>query len=239
MPPAVPAPSSPPDLPAGLAYLAGAIGRAGTELAAGTDAEDIDPRPLERALKKRLAGVGDPSAAVAGDLAALETWLRSFDSDDHPGWWAAGALRGLALYGFDPDALGEDPDPGPQPSVFVDAPVGWTAEDAICTRVLTKGKRGAVQALFIASQPGFGDLLRTQWRAGGLTAEPVEFGLVSGERLISELPGPVSHKRVQYELDAPGGSVYVNIARTTGKPFDEAEVEAVLHTLRIIPPREA
>ncbi|MFH5804494.1 hypothetical protein [Alienimonas sp. DA493] len=225
-----------PDLPPSLAYLDRPLAGFEAALRGGADAEDLDARPLERALKRRLEHEADPAAAVAGDLAALEAWLGSFDSDDHAGWCVVGIFRGLLSFGFDVAALGEGPDPGPQPTIAVEAPPGWTAEASPASLALTKGRRGAIHALIIVAQPGFGSLLRRQWRAGGVVAEPVAFGPVSGEKLVSELPGPVSHKQVQYELDVPGGSVMVTMGRATGRSFDETELEAVLHTLRVRPP---
>ena len=226
-----------PDLPKDLAYLVRPLEGFAAALRGGAHAEDIDYRPLERALKVRLAGEADPAATVAADLAALEEWLRSFESDDHPGWCAAGAVRGLLTYGFEVATLGEDPDPGPLPTIRLDPPPGWTAETAPATLTLTKGRRGAIQALFITGQSGFGPTLRRQWRAGGLSPEPATFGPVSGEKLTTEQPGPIPWKQVQYVLDAPGGPVFLSVCRTTGRTFDETELEAVLHTLRVVPPR--
>ncbi|QDT14958.1 hypothetical protein [Alienimonas californiensis] len=225
-----------PDLPPNLAYLARPLAAFEAALRGGAEAEDLDSLPLEQALKGRLGLEADPAAAVAADLAALEAWLGSFPSDEQAGWCVVGVFHGLLSFGFDVASLGEAPDPGPQPTIVIELPPGWTAEDAPCMRTLTKGRRGAVHATFIASQPGFGGLLRAQWRAGGFAAAPVAFGRVCGEKLVSERPGPVPHKRVQYELDAPGGSVMATVFRTTGRSFDEAELEAVLHTLRVRPP---
>ena len=221
--------------PPDLAYLAPALDDFAAAFAGGTDAEDLDPVPLERALKARLVDEPDPAAAVAGDAAALESWLNGFDSGDHPGWAAAGMLRGLLTYGFEVETLGEDPDPGPLPSVSVETPAGWTAEAGPSSLSLKKGTRGALYAHFLAAPPGLPFPLREQWAAARLPAEPVAFGPVSGTKMTTDLPGPPPHKQVQYVLDAPGGTVSLTVFRTTGKPFDEAEIEAVLPTLRVRP----
>ena len=220
-------------MPPDLAYLADALDDFARDLRDDVDAEDLDPVPLELALRARLTGEPDPRADVAADLAALEAWLKTFPSEDHPGWVAAGMLRGLLEYGFEVDTLGETPDPGPLPAVAVDAPPGWMAESSPGSLTLTKRGRDAVYAFFTAAPPGVPFPLREQWAAAGVSAESITFGPVGGAKRAGGGPGPAP---VQCVLDAPGGTVLLTVFSESGGSFDEAEVEAVLHTLRVTPP---
>ena len=65
-----------------------------------------------------------------------------------------------------------------------------------------------------------------------MSVTDVRFGEVVGIKCISKMTSP-KFKRLDYALDVPGGHVVAVLDSTAGD-FDESELEAHFHTLRVL-----
>jgi len=66
----------------------------------------------------------------------------------------------------------------------------------------------------------------------GTSVADVHFGEVSGVKCTSKMKSP-KFKRLDYALDVPGGHI-VAVLQSTSGDFDESELEALFHTMRVL-----
>jgi len=134
------------------------------------------------------------------------------------------------------------------PEIVFESPDGWSFERVPLSLHLRRGRKqiGAIISLdapslaHILHQNELREKVQSQNRnrlavVGSWTKSPVQYGEARGHKFLYEQVAPVPWKSVQYLLEVAGGNV--NIMLDGGETnFDEMELEARLHTLRIAGP---
>jgi hypothetical protein len=231
----------PPLLPSSLGYLQPFVNTL-VKLPAEELNEDIDASRLDSALRKRLRGLDLEAATLAleSDREQLQDWLSAYP--DHPAHWVLG-------YILSPDVaehLSRPPEPiDPGPTIAFELPAGWKKVRTIPFRLdFKKGKvHGSITAL---DELGFESLRHDREQPPvdvtipGFEQPRIEgthentdavFGPCHGRKYVYRMTAPAPWKQVDYVLSVPGGYVSVWLGTMTGAEFDEAPVEAKLHTV--------
>ncbi len=195
--------------------------------------EDTDLSVLRRVVRERVKGLSSEQSRVAmvEDGAELERWLAAPEGQNDPLYFLLFIL---------PDAMqvlfAEEPQGPPECGVArMELPGGAkVTEGNGCWSV--KWKR---RWLFL--YPTHRELMHSEagrlrdeaksWPSG-MVAEDVRFGPVSGTRCLSHAHN-ARFKRVDYALEVPGGYITARQDSSVGN-FDERELEAYFHTLRVL-----
>ena len=222
-------------LPSRLAYLQPALDWLATLPADELD-EDTDSSLVDNALRTRISGMSESEAQqlIDDDGQALEGWLDQPGMELSPGNFILGllSLPDLAHFMLVP------PEP-PPPRILFEAPDGYQIVERPNGLNLEVGLLiGCINVIDVATA----EFLQEQKKQTlslphvnvDCSIDQVCFGPVIGtrHRLIDTV---TQWKRVEYFLDVPGGHVYVMLD-AGGKDFDEAPMEACLHTLRVEEP---
>jgi len=204
--------------------------------------EYTDLSVLRKAVRKRIKGLSEAEVAVAlqQDTEELERWL------------AAGGVEHVHLHfllPLLPDAVElllreETPTPPERGEVSMDLPAeAKVSKENGCWAVQWQRE---MLSLFPFHEE---DLLREigQFRenarrqpliAGeGTEVEEVQFGPVSGvKRTLRGTQGKAKYRRLDYALIVPDGHLMATLQSTARKfgDFDETEIEAYFHTLKIL-----
>jgi hypothetical protein len=205
--------------------------------------EDVDASRLDRALRKRVAGLKEEAAEakLSKDRDLLQQWLTA--RRDHPAHWILGFLLSPDLAAH----LTRPAEPPPRgPMMAFEAPTGWKVKAVPFRLDLKTGKViGSITAIdklgfehFMglseqqpkAQQPAMECFRHPEWKR---VVTAISCGQVSGQKCSVRVLGPVSWKRVDYVLRVPGGFVTVFLGTMKGEEFDELPFEAKLHTLRL------
>ncbi len=208
--------------------------------------EDIDASRLHSALRKRIRGMDEETAAqeLEKDRELLEDWLKNSALTDHPAYWVLGCLLlpDLAAH------LTRPSEPPPRgPVISFEPSEGWKVKVVPFRLDLKKGKLLAVvgaidEFSFHSSVSGFefttsrsSSLLQPPGWIGSDEAFDVKFGEVTGKKFVSKQIAPFFDKRVDYFLVVPCGFVNVWLG-SRGVDFDEKLFESKFHTLRLSEP---
>lgn len=204
---------------------------------------------LEAALRARVDGLKlrDAVSRLTGDHEILKRWLEETKATDGAVFWIAGFL-------MRPGPLARSllaPPPPPEPTVAIEPPAGWQKQSFPRRLDIRKGKLGC--SILILDEAGFTrrqhkndhreELQKSPknpWAGLGVWSKSsVKFGECRGEKHLYVQHGKTNWKSVDYLLDVPGGFVNVYLGHEKGMDFDESEIEARLHTLKVIPPAAA
>jgi hypothetical protein len=136
-------------------------------------------------------------------------------------------------------------DPGP--TITFDVPLGWKKSGDFPSR--SDFKKGKVYLTIAAlDELAYECLMNSfEFRLAQVeipgTGQPrlesscgridVVFGECHGRKYFYRMTAPAHWKQIDYMLCVPGGYVSVWLGTKTGADFDEAPVEAKLHTLRL------
>jgi hypothetical protein len=219
-------------LPDSLRYLQSFV-RSLARLAPDERNEDVDPVPLEKALRKRLRGLDEAGAAaeLEKDRQTLVNWLAASASSDHPGHWVAGFLSSPDLA----SCLLQPRPPTPRgPVMNFEAPEGWKVTVVPYRLDFKKGK--LIGTIMAVDEFSFTTMQRqAECVPPGLSLGretlAVKFNNCEGKKFVARQP----FKRVDYLLRVPGGFVAAMLS-ALGADFDEAPFESKLHTLRLSEP---
>jgi hypothetical protein len=204
--------------------------------------EDTNLAPLRKAVRKRIKGLSDTEipAALQQDTAELEQWL-STSGPDH-------ALLHFILPIL-PDAMEilfaeADTSPPERGEAHMELPPdAKVTKEHGCWSVKWKKR------LLVLYPQHHEDIVRhtaqfednrrllTQQDGGTATVEPVHFAPVTGHKSLSVCTrGDLTFKSVSYTFTVPGGHLLVTLQSTSIKNghFDEADVEALFHTLKVL-----
>lgn len=195
--------------------------------------EDTDLSVLRRAVRRRLKGLSDEEArsALQEDAAVLTNWLSTPGLPDE---------RLIFVLPILPDAieilLADPPqEPPERGEVSMDLPDGADVKkEHGCLSVKWRRFSLFVYPQHCEEMHGFmgqyhGDAKSMPMHAGkGISVTEVRFGEVLGVSVSS-----FACKRVNYALEAPGGYVLV-VLDSSNRNFDESQLEAYFHTLRIL-----
>ena len=233
-----------PPLPEPLRYLQPFVRRLG-KLPPDELNEDVDPSRMESALRKRLRGMDQETAAaeLTKDRDLLEGWLKDSNLTEHPAYWVLGFLMHPELA----ELLSRPPEAPPRgPMISFEPPEGWKIKVVPFALYLKKGKWiGEIVAI---DEFTFNSLLSQLdhisarvhglhppgWIGSNETFD-VKFGDVTGKKYLFRQVAPAPWKRVDYLLAVPSGFVSVTLD-AFGADFDETLFEFKLHTLRLSEP---
>lgn len=209
--------------------------------------EDVDMDAIEAALRQRVKGMKlrDAISRLTEDRAILEQWLQQKGHKSSPAFL-------ISIYMMRPGPLARQllaPPLPPEPEIVMETPEGWTSKASPRSLEMKKGKLFC--SIILYDRAGFEHVMwsvrhrkELQWGSNnpwanlGVWSElPAQFGLCHGEKHHYAQTGKTNWKSVEYGLEVPGGYVYVRVGHTSGKDFDETEVEQKLHTLKVIPPK--
>lgn len=254
---------SPAKLPQNLKYLQPFVAKL-AKLPPDDLNEDVDPTPLMRLLQKRIKGLDARAAsrALEADYVALEKWLA--DKPTHPAYWILGVLFSPNLMdGLDPQGVpgaetGEREAPlEKMPEIHFDAPAGWLKTPFPYRVDLECGNlRGTITYVYPLSFDGRVREMKNRHKPVSIAHlspdDPLERSIIEQKKrmqIIStefdfaqgEITGKKwvvsetaeSGKRVDYLLTVPGGHVSI-LLEAGGAPFDEAEFERQLGSVRVL-----
>lgn len=210
---------------------------------------EIDAKPLDTALRKRIAGMDRRSAetAVRADRDLLKTWLKTSGGQGHPAYWVLGYLSspGLVSSLRRPAPKAKATPKPKQPrrsSIQFEAPDGWTVKAGTWRLDLkAKGIVGLIEGMDAST---FDEMMRLVQRVRPVprprgapkmtvTSSTFRRGDCSGKKHVTRWPELGPAKQVQYLLRVPGGGVTIGLDATGKTDFDESPLEAKLHTLRV------
>lgn len=207
--------------------------------------EDVDPRRLEAALRKRIRDL-DLEAAEAQlreDRDRLERWLK--DKPVHPAHWILGFILSPTLATDLTQPVPPLPRgaaklvPPQRPKIDFVPPEGWRVKEL--APYLLQLKKEKISGWVIAIDE---DLFRQTQRdresdwvvLPGVEAmrdiQVAQFGHTSGKKYVYRRIAPDPSKRVDYVLSVPGGFAMAGV-EAADADFDEAPFEAQLHTVRL------
>lgn len=212
--------------------------------------EDTGEAPLFTLLSKRIKGRSEAEAQsiLEADLAALEVWL------DEPGnkHDCLQFVRGFLMVSPSEIAkriVEESAKAAEPPSeAIMDLPreakvrrVKGKTEVAMIVR--WKGTLTAIDSVTVEAAANFAEIENRSDGVSKLVTLPVSFGEVTGTKFVrtgDSWRGPF--KDVTYLLTAPGGHVYISTAviskKLDGSKWDETQLEAFFHTLRVVRNRQ-
>lgn len=212
--------------------------------------QTIDAKPLDAALRKRIAGLDRRSAeaAVAEDRDLLKTWLKTTGGRDHPAYWALGYLSSGGLA----NDLRRPPPPKPKRPLKPKQPrrsaIGFEPPDGSTVKagtwrldLKTTGFVGLIEGM---DEAEYDDALRLikkirpAPRPRGapketITTTNIRRSGVSGKKHVKRWPTLALSKQVHYMLRVPGGGVTIVLDGRGKADFDELVLESKLHTLRV------
>jgi hypothetical protein len=194
---------------------------------------------VSEALRQRVVGASSARAetTLQKDADALNAWLADPGQQFSGAHFISGALLGILGYDGVQQLLGNEPEPPLPPApckATLQPPDGFETSDAYTGMVLKKGELMVFIDAWLEApwtlmieQPA--ELLAIS----GIVESKVRFGdIVRGTTRLCEIHGPVFLKNVGYVLEVPGG--WVSISSQSNTPFDEAILEAKLHTLKVV-----
>jgi hypothetical protein len=199
--------------------------------------EDTDLSVLRRVVRKRIKGLSDEDArsALREDADELERWLSTPGLEDRRLYFVLPML---------PDAV----------AILFAEPPEASLERGEATMELPHGAKVTKEngcwsvkwrRFFLFLYPSHCEEMHRsagQFRddaksrptvdGSGMSVVEVRFGEVAGIKCISRMAAP-KFKQLDYALDVPGGYI-VAVLHSSASDFDESEVEAHFHTLRVL-----
>jgi len=195
--------------------------------------EDTDLSLLRRVVRKRVKGLSSEQSqiAMAQDGAELDQWLATPEGQNDP-------LHFLLV--ILPDAMevlfAKEPHGPPECGVArMELPSGAkVTEENGCWSVKWKRRWLFLYPTHCELMHSQAGRLRDEARSwpSGTVVEDVQFGAVTGIRRMSHARN-ARFKRVDYALEVPGGHITATQDSAVGN-FDERELEAYFHTLRVL-----
>jgi hypothetical protein len=199
--------------------------------------EGTDLSVLRRVVRKRIKGLSkaESHTALGEDAAELEKWLSESGRENE---------RLHFILPILPDAVEvllaeRQPEPPERGEVSMELPHGAkvTKENGCWSvkwlRMLLSLYPSHCEDMH-RSAGQFRDDAKTHPMTAdnGMTVADVRFGNVVGVKSVSKTSSPAL-KRVDYAMEVPGGFVVAVLDSTAGD-FDESELEAHFHTLRVV-----
>lgn len=208
--------------------------------------EDTGEVPLFALLSKRIKGISESEAQtlLENDLEALEKWLAAPENENDCLQFVRGFLL-VSPSGLVTRILEESANVAePPPETEMDVPEGAKVrrvKSRTEVGVLIRWK-GTLTALDSISEEAAANIEEVERQSDGvskLETLPVRFGEILGTKFVrtgESWRGPF--KDVRYLLTVPGGYVHISTAVVSKKldesKWDETQLEAFFHTLRIV-----
>jgi hypothetical protein len=223
-------------LPVRLRYLE-PVRKQLAALAADDIHENTDLSVLRKVVRRRVKGLSaeESRTVLAEDAAELEKWLSSSTGKDERLYFITPIL---------PDAVEillveRPPTPPERGEVTMDLPGGakvtkengcWSVK---CGRLYLELYPSHREEMHSTAGRSRGDAKSRPMTAGdGFGVVDVQFGRVVGLKCVSRRAS-LKSKQVNYALEVPGGYVVADLF-AFDKDFDESELEAYFHTLRVL-----
>ena len=212
--------------------------------------EDTGEAPLFALLSKRINGRSEVEARniLGADLAALEAWLGEPANKNDCLQFVRGFLMvspsELAKRIIEESAKAAEPPPEAEMDLPRDAKVRRVkSRTEVAMIIRWKGTLTAIDAVSEETADNFAEAEKRSDGVSKLAILSVRFGEVAGTKFVrtgDSWRGPF--KDVRYLLTAPGGHVYISTAVVSKKldesKWDETQLEAYFHTLRVVRKRQ-
>jgi hypothetical protein len=181
-------------------------------------------------------------SCLTKDSKLLKSWLKEAKTENAAAVWVSGYL-------MRPGPLARAllaPSAPPDPVIEIDMPTDWKSRQAPLQLSVSKEK--IVCTFILKDEAGYKlrfakNEARERAQNDGTFAFPgkwaksaARFGESRGYKYSYSQTAP-AWKAVEYILEIKGGFVTVQLNHEKGKDFDESEIEARFHTLRVVPPR--
>ena len=223
-------------LPDALDYL-GPFRKQVAKLSPGENIEDMDLSLLNKLLLNRIRGVSRETgkARLQADREILETWLATRGIKDNG---SMSFLRGylMALPGL-VDQLREEQNQSPENAgVHMDLPAEAKRKRGIGNGGWQTGwlkVKVVVLPAKDSDRPPLGDFTGPMWDKAIVSSTNVVFGAVSGRKLMADIPIGAGARFIQYDLQAPGGRVFVGLIMD-GTQRDPAPFENYFNTIKVL-----
>lgn len=213
--------------------------------------EDTGEAPLFALLTKRIKAHSEAEAQsiLETDLAALEEWLDKPANKNDCLQFVRGFLMvspsELAKRIIEESAKTAEPPPEAEMDLPKDANVRRVKSRTQVAMIIRW--KGTLTAIDSVTEEAAANVVEVENRSDGvskLEILPVRFGEVAGTKFVrtgNSWRG--LFKDVRYLLTAPGGHVYISTAVVSKKldesKWDETQLEAYFHTLRVVRKRQS